>query len=72
MSCAGRYKVLLSRRELAFRAAVDKLLNDTEAIVVASMSILASGFVGSPCHSQSDMDFCIFHLQEAAVLPSAL
>jgi hypothetical protein len=37
MSCASRYKVLLSKRELAFRAAVDKLLNDTEAIVLASM-----------------------------------
>jgi hypothetical protein len=40
MSCASRYKVLLSRRELAFRAAIHKLLNDTEAIVLASMCVL--------------------------------
>jgi hypothetical protein len=41
MSCASRYKVLLSRRELGFRAAVNKLLNDTEAVVLASMCVLS-------------------------------
>lgn len=41
MSCASRYKVLLSRRELAFRDAVNKLLNDTEAVVLASMCVCA-------------------------------
>jgi hypothetical protein len=41
MSCASRYKVLLSKRELAFRAAVNKLLNDTEAVVLASMYVLS-------------------------------
>jgi hypothetical protein len=37
ISCASRYKVLLSKRQLEFRGAICKLLNDAEAVVLASM-----------------------------------
>nr|CAD7569208.1 unnamed protein product [Timema californicum] len=37
LSCASRYKVLLSKKEIAFQAAVRKLLDDVELVVTASV-----------------------------------
>ncbi|XP_069674865.1 ectopic P granules protein 5 homolog isoform X3 [Periplaneta americana] len=37
MSCGGRYKALLTKRELAFKAAVYKMLNDAETVVLSSV-----------------------------------
>ncbi|XP_063226634.1 ectopic P granules protein 5 homolog [Bacillus rossius redtenbacheri] len=37
VSCASRYKALLSKKELAFQAAVRKLLDDVEIVVTASV-----------------------------------
>lgn len=45
MSCGSRYKVLLTKRETAFRGAVHKLLLDAETVVLASMYVLCAAFL---------------------------
>ncbi|XP_066999967.2 ectopic P granules protein 5 homolog [Anabrus simplex] len=37
LSCASRYKALLTKKEIAFRSAVHKLLDDVDPVVVASV-----------------------------------
>jgi hypothetical protein len=60
MSCASRYKILLSKRELAFRAAIHKLLSDAEAVVLASMCVCVCVFC-QKCLYYVIIKFSFFH-----------